>query len=99
MALTEDEKRQALRYAANGAQFYFLPSAELRNRVANGDPETVDLCSALQVPILKMEALRLDEDMVISYCQGTLDRRNTWVLDQGDIKVVPKQFELKKEEN
>ena len=48
---------------------------------------------------MQRKPLRMDSDMIIKYCMGTLDYNNSWVLDHGDIKVVPPQFEIKTKEN
>ena len=30
--------------------------------------------------------------MVKKYCDGTLDKKNTWLFNYGNIKVVPHQY-------
>ena len=93
--LTPEEKRMALQYALNGADFMFEPTSELCNKIVLGCPEAVGINDVMTAIILQRKPIRLDSEMIIKYCRGTLDRRNTWLFDNGNIKVVPCQ--LKKE--
>ncbi len=100
--LTEKEKQQALVYIKNGADFMFVPSTELCAMLINDSPQTRGINQVMTSILLEMKPIRLDPNIVKKYCRGTLDRNNTWLFDQGNIKVVPHQFkkEVKlKEEN
>ena len=99
MSLTEQEKQTAIQYAFNGATFMFLPSVKLCNTVAKDGLRVKGINRVLKYALLQRKPLRLDSGMLIKYCNGTLDANNSWVLDQGDIKVVPSQFETKTKEN
>ena len=99
MGLTEHEKNIALNYAFNGAEFMFIPSVMLREMVVRVTEETKDLNPSLIEFLLSGRAIRLDSKMIIEYCNGRLDTKNTWLLDRGDIKVVPPRFETKMKEN
>jgi hypothetical protein len=90
--LTPEEKQTALIYAINGADFMFIPSHELRNGITQGCPQAVGINDVMTAIILRGKPIRLDSKMVIEYCAGSLDRKNTWLFDNGDIKVVPHQF-------
>lgn len=94
--LTAKERELALTCASNGADFMFIPSPHLCNLLAIGSPETIDVNKTLVAILLTMKPIRLDSATIVKYCRGTLDQRNTWLLDNGDIKVVPPQ--LKKPE-
>jgi len=97
MSLTEQEKKEAKQYALKGANFMFLPSVRLMQTVARGEhPNVKDLPPAFIYVILQKKAIKIDTDMIIKYCDNTLDIKNTWVLDQGDIKVIPQQINLDK---
>jgi hypothetical protein len=95
MALTEEERGRAIEYALNGAQFQFLPSQLLANMVSKDSPETKDVNIVFRIMIMKREAIRIKTSMILKYCKHKLDKQNTWLLDQGDIKVIPKRFEIK----
>jgi len=97
--LTFEERGQAITYAMNGATFMFIPSTQLRNMIAVGSPETTALPDVFQYVLLQNESIRMESDMIVKYCKGILDRKNTWILDHGDIKVVPPRFEIKKKGN
>ena len=92
MGLTIEEKTKALSYASSGADFMFIPSIDLCNKLVVGSPETIDVNKILVSIMLTKEPIRLDTNTVIEYCKGNLDRKNTWILDNGDLKVVPHQY-------
>lgn len=90
--LTQEEKNTALIYAKNDADFMFIPSPELRSKVVQGCPESIGINQVMTSIILEGKPIRLDSKMVIKYCKGSLDSQNTWLFDNGDIKVVPSRF-------
>ena len=92
LGLEENERQIALQYASGGADFMFISSAELCTMIAKGSPETIEINSTLMAILLTRQPIRLDTSTVVKYCYGTLDRKNTWLLDHGDIKVVPHQY-------
>ena len=92
--LTEEEKRQALVYAKNGADFMFVPSTILCSMIAAGGQETEGLNKTLVAILLTKKPIRLDTNTVIKYCRGTLDFKNTWLLSRGDIKVVSPKYKM-----
>lgn len=93
--LTLEEKQLALQYAINGADFMFEPSPELCNKIVQSCPESIGINHVMTAILLQRKSIRLDSQMIIKYCQGTLDKNNTWLFNNGNIKVVPHQ--LKKE--
>lgn len=101
--LTIEEKSRAYNYAVNGADFMFEPTPELCNKMIQGCPESIGINKVMTAIILQRKPIRLDSEIVIKYCKGTLDRSNTWLFDNGNIKVVPRQLKkdvkLKSEED
>lgn len=92
MGLNIEEKKIALQYIVNGADFMLIPSVELCNLIVNNSPETMGINGVLKQIILSKKPIRLDPETVKKYCLGNLDRKNTWLFDQSHIKVVPSQF-------
>lgn len=90
--LTREEKIIAHQYAINGADFMFEPTPELCNLIVKGSPEAMGINHVLTSIILQRRPIRLDSDMVLKYCEGTLDKNNTWLFDNGNIKVVPPRY-------
>ena len=90
--LTLEEKRTALQYVMNKADFMFIPSSELRSKIVQGCQESVGINHVMTTIILQGKPIRLDSEMVKKYCAGTLDKKNTWLFDNGNIKVVPHQY-------
>lgn len=97
MALTEQEKKLTKQYVANGAEIMFIPSVSLCEKIARGELKTGKLNDSIEMALLKKAPIRMHPDIIIKYCDNKLDKRNAWILDQGDIKVVPKRFETKME--
>lgn len=87
--LTIEEKDTALTYALNGADFMFIPTSELRSQIVLGCPQAAGINDVITSIILGGKPIRLDSKMVIKYCMGSLDKKNTWLFDNGDIMVVP----------
>ena len=94
MALTDEEKRKAKMFAFQGASFMFLPSSYLRELIIQNHPMTKDINKDLKVFILEGKVIRLDPEMIKKYCDSKLSKNNTWLLDQGDIKVEPKKIKI-----
>ena len=90
--LTIEEKNRAFQYALNGADFMFKPSPELCTKIIQGCPESIGINRVMTAIILQKNPIRLDSEMVKKYCAGTLDKKNTWLFNNGNIKVVPHQY-------
>ncbi len=86
--LTVEERHTALTCATNGADFMFVPSPHLCNLLVIGSPETTGINSTMVAILLNRKPIRLDTATVVKYCRGTLDRKNTWLFDNGNIHVV-----------
>ena len=97
--LSIEEKKQALQWAANGATFMFIPEDRLVNMVVVDSLEARGISKAVKLAILSKDPIRMETTTIVEYCMGVLDRKNSWVLDHGDLKVVPARFETKKKEN
>jgi len=89
MAFTEEESKIALTHATNGAMFMFRADDQLRNEILAGGPSIKGLPEFIQMMIMKRDWINIDSEMVVKYCKGTLDSRNKYLFDKGDIKVIP----------
>jgi hypothetical protein len=94
--LTPEEKNIAVTYALNGADFMFIPSSDLCNKIIMGCPQAVGINDVMTAIILEGKPIRLDSMMIIEYCAGSLDKKNTWLFDNGNIKAVPQHLEQPK---
>ena len=94
MALTDEEKRKAKMYAYQDASFMFIPNALLREMIVKNHPKTEGINPSIKILILEGKAIRLDPEMIKKYCDNKLSESNTWLLDQGDIKVEPKKIQI-----
>ncbi len=92
MEFTIEEKIIALTAVSAGADFMFIPSHDLKNMIAKGHPMAKGINQVMTAILLMGKPIRLDSNMVVKYCMGTLDRNNKWLFDNGDIKVVPPQY-------
>lgn len=89
MTLNYEERAMAKQYAYNGADFMFIPSELLIQKIIHNHPQTIDINNQLKMFLLEGNALRLDPNLIIEYCDNEASKSNTWLLDQGDIKVEP----------
>lgn len=96
MSFTQEEAQQALTYAKNGAMFMFRATEKLSNEIVNGGPATEGLVLFVQEMLMTREWINLNNKTVIKYCNKTLDGKNTYVLDNSDIKVIPEPWNLTK---
>ena len=92
MAFTEDEAKRALTYARNGAMFMFRASESLSSEILQGAPSSTGMPKLMQGMMMTREWINIDSEMVIKYCLKTLDGKNTYVFDNGDIKVIPEPY-------
>ena len=92
MSFTEEESRTALTYARNGAMFMYRASDKLAAEIIKGCPSSNGIPEFLQGMMITREWISIDEVMVIKYCLKTLDSKNTYVFDNGDIKVIPEPY-------
>jgi len=69
-------------------EFFYVPSSDIRNRLIKGDDAELNRINKdLKVIIIDGHSFRISKDMVIKYVEGTLDRMNTFMLDNGEIRV------------
>lgn len=95
MGLTEQERKKALEYAYNGADFMFSAPPELRQMIINDNPRTEKIEKNLKLFLLDGKAVALETDMVIRYCNHQLDENNTWLFDHGNIHIIPYKITIK----
>jgi len=94
MSFTAEERQQALTYAINGAMFMFRATEKFASEIMAGGPASEGMPEFLKIMLMKREWINLDNETVIKYCKNTLDRRNTYALDNSDIKVIPEPIRI-----
>lgn len=94
MSFTEEEARKATTYARNGAMFMFRASAELSAEILTGGQASVGLPEFLKIMIMKREWINIDSATVVKYCNNTIDMKNKYIFDNGDIKVIPEPIKI-----
>lgn len=93
MAFTEQERQQATTYAINGAMFMFRAGDKLAQEASLDAITTKGMSKYMKMMIMTREWINIDSDMVIKYCNGTMDRKNKYVFDNGDMKVIPERWD------
>jgi len=72
-------------------EFYFIPSTELKNRIARGGDLIIDQLPALARKVILTlptdKGISLYSPTVLKYLEGTLDQRNSYILDLGEIRI------------
>lgn len=94
MSFTEEEKKQATTYAINGAMFMYRASIAFAEEVAKGSSSSEGMADFIKGMIMTRKWINLDNKTVIRYCDGTIDSKNKYVFDRGDIKVIPEKIEI-----
>lgn len=78
-----------LRISQKDIPFKFIPSPYLRELILkNEHPNVVNLPFAYKYMFLNNEPAVIRSQMVIDYLEGTLDAKNKWLLDNGEITCV-----------
>jgi len=76
---------------ADEIEFFFLPSAELKNRIIRGGDPVIDALPSMAKRIfLELpdgKGIALYTPMVIKYIDGVLDKNNSYIFDLGEIRV------------
>ncbi len=74
--------------ARDDVEFFYVPSTDIRYRLAKGDdPELNKINSEIKAIILEGHAFKISKSMVIAYLAGTLDKMNSFMLSNGEIRV------------
>ena len=72
-------------------EFYFVPSAELKNRIVRGGDPILDklptLAKKVFLELPQDKGVALYFPMVLKYIEGTLDKNNSYIFDLGEIRV------------
>ena len=93
MAFTEQERQQAMTYAINGAMFMFRAGEKLAQEASQDAITVQGMSKYMKMMVMTREWINIDSDMVIKYCNGTLDGKNKYIFDNGDIKVIPERWD------
>jgi len=92
------EAAEVRKYMIRGAQFMFIPYPSLVEMVVkNEHPYVIALPIGHKLAFLKNSPIRFEGEYVLKYYEGRCDIRNNFILDKGDIKIIPPQLEKPKE--
>lgn len=97
MEFTQEQKQQLMNAVEDPkTEFVFLPSAELKKRIASGtDPMLTKLSSKLVVTMLELpsdQGIRLDKKLILKYINGSIDEKHSYVFSLGEIRVIDSTF-------
>ncbi|MCD6436486.1 MAG: hypothetical protein J7L15_08945 [Clostridiales bacterium] len=85
-------------YIVKGAQFMFIPYTSLVEMVAkNQHPFVKALPAGHKLAIMNNSPIRIEATYALRYYEGKCDDRNNFILDRGDIKIIPHQLEKPKD--
>lgn len=81
------------------AEFVFIPSNELKNKLSQGsDPILSKLPKKVVYTVLQLkenESIALEPSYVEKYVLGKLDKNNNYFLSLGEIRVLHQDFKIK----
>lgn len=76
---------------AGEVEFYFLPSLRLRQLIVQGGDPIIDqlppLARKCLLELKDGEGMALYTPTVLKFIEGTLDARNTYLFNMGEIRV------------
>ena len=90
--------RQMIKY--HDPEFYFVPSAKLREIVAKGERlEIQGLPKSFKMMMLKNppNPISIDAMLVLKYINGSIDEKNKFLFDNGVLRVIDNTFTINKE--
>ena len=71
---------------------YFLPSSKLKNIVAQGEAKILKgMPDKHKASILSGEGIYVQKRMVMDWIKGKLDEKNSFILSNGDIRMIAKK--------
>ena len=74
---------------------YFLPSPYLREIVAQGTlPLVQNMPLARKAEILTGEGISIQKRLVLAWLSNKLDAKNTFILSNGDIRIIDSSLSL-----
>jgi len=82
---------QKIRNAINSydVEFYFLPNERLKDLILqNIHPIIKELPQEKKVTFLEGKGISIAKDMVLKFIDGSIDKNNKFILDNGEIRVM-----------
>jgi len=77
----------------DNVRLYFIPSPFLRNLITKGEhPLLQQMPKARKMEILSGEGIFIQKLMVWKWLSNTLDKKNSFILSNGEIRVVDTAF-------
>lgn len=74
---------------------YFIPSTSLRQQVAKGaNPLLKDMPDAFKALILEGKGIIIQKMMVYNWLIGKLDKKNAFILSNGELKIADDNISL-----
>ena len=87
----DQQKAEKMRDAImdSRAHFWFRATKDyVKKLMLNNHPIIRQLPEKFKIPLIAGESILFDNQMILRYVLGTLDRRNTFNLDNGEIFVT-----------
>jgi len=70
-------------------KIYFLPSKKLKEKIAlNNDPMIKGIPESFVSMLLSGKGIIIQKRMLYDWLAGDLDKKNSYILSNGEIKVV-----------
>ncbi len=73
----------------NDVTFFIVPTAQLKEIITKGESPLVQgLASSICLPILEGNGVIISTRMLIEWMEGKLDIRNSFILNNSDIRIL-----------
>jgi len=77
-------------------QIYFEPSQKLRNLIIAGEhPLLKDICKDFAKILISEKGIKIQKKMVFRWLGGDLDKKNSFILSNGEVKIVGSEKQVK----
>ncbi|HUS48937.1 MAG TPA: hypothetical protein VMZ91_02125 [Candidatus Paceibacterota bacterium] len=89
------EVAEVKRFIKKGAEFMFIPSPKLVEMVAKNEHMLVKkLPEVFKCVLLENKPIHIEGELALDYYDGVLDDDNSFILDNGDIKIIPTKINI-----
>ena len=74
---------------------YFVPSAKLKQLIAKGEHHLLkDMPDSFKAIILEGNGILIQKLMVYNWLRGKLDKKNSFILSNGELKITNDNYTL-----
>ncbi|MFW6025650.1 MAG: hypothetical protein ACOCRX_04845 [Candidatus Woesearchaeota archaeon] len=90
-----EEVKKVKKAIKDKADFVFIPHDKLvKDILHNSNLYAKELPSNVKKILLAKKGLRISPRIVLKYYKGVLDKKNSYILDNGDVQIIRQKIDL-----